>query len=144
MILTSFLGESMEGMQFDSGTWWLAALLLSGVTALLCWLLKRSYDRVEKKADNAVQKGEFDKQMDSCRAQIRAIQETYTTRATHDKDIDECRKKISKISEVYLTKEDFYREQAKTERRLEQQNEKLDRVLEILMQMQRRENAKWT
>ena len=134
----------MEGMQFDAGTRWLALALLGGVTGLLVWLLKRSYDRVEKKADNAVQKGEFDKQMDSCRAQIRAIQETYTTRATHDKDIDECRKKISKISEVYLTKEDFYREQAKTERRLEQQNEKLDRVLEILMQMQRRENAKWT
>ncbi len=123
----------MEGMQFDAGTWWLAALL--------CWLLKRSYDRVERKADSAVPKTEFDKQMDSCREQIRAIQETYTTRAVHDKDIDECRRKINKISEVYLTKEDFYREQAKTERRLEQQNEKLDRVLEILMQMQRKENA---
>ena len=141
MILTSFLGESMEGMQFDAGTWWLAALLLSGVTALLFWLLKRSYDRVERKADGAVPKVEFEKQMDSCKEQIRAIQETYTTRATHEKDIDECRRKINKISEVYLTKEDFYREQAKTERRLEQQNEKLDRVLEILMQMQRKEKA---
>lgn len=119
----------------------LAVLLLGGVTGLLCWLLKRSYDRVEKKAEGAVPKAEFDKQLDSCKSQIRAIQETYTTRATHDKDIDECRKKISKISEVYLTKEDFYREQAKTERKLEQQNQKLDRVLEILMQMQRKENA---
>ena len=118
-----------------------AVLLLGGVTGLLCWLLKRSYDRVEKKAEGAVPKAEFDKQLDSCKSQIRAIQETYTTRATHDKDIDECRKKISKISEVYLTKEDFYREQAKTERKLEQQNQKLDRVLEILMQMQRKENA---
>ena len=53
------------------------------------------------------QRAEFDKQLDSCKSQIRAIQETYTTRATHEKDIDECRKKISKISEVYLTKEDF-------------------------------------
>ena len=109
-------------MQFDAGTWWLAVLLLGG-------------------AEGAVPKAEFDKQLDSCKSQIRAIQETYTTRATHDKDIDECRKKISKISEVYLTKEDFYREQAKTERKLEQQNQKLDRVLEILMQMQRKENA---
>lgn len=91
-------------MQFDAGTWWLAVLLLGGVTGLLCWLLKRSYDRVEKKAEGAVPKAEFDKQLDSCKSQIRAIQETYTTRATHDKDIDECRKKISKISEVYLTK----------------------------------------
>lgn len=131
----------MEGMQFDAGTWWLVALLLSGVTALLFWLLKRSYDRVERKADGAVSKVEFDKQLDSCKEQIRAIQETYTTRATHDKDIEDCRRKINKISEVYLTKEDFYREQAKTERRLELQNEKLDRVLEILMQMQRKENA---
>ena len=116
-------------------------LLLGAATGLLAWLLKRSYDRVEKKADGAVPKAEFDKQMDSCREQIRAIQETYTPRTVHDKDIDECRRKINKISEVYLTKEDFYREQAKTERRLEQQNEKLDRVLEILMQMQRKEKA---
>ena len=68
-------------MQFDAGTWWLAVLLLGGVTGLLCWLLKRSYDRVEKKADGAVAKAEFDKQLDSCKSQIRAIQETYTTRA---------------------------------------------------------------
>ena len=33
-------------MQFDAGTWWLAVLLLGGVTGLLCWLLKRIYDRV--------------------------------------------------------------------------------------------------
>lgn len=58
-------------MQFDAGTWWLAVLLLGGVTGLLCWLLKRSYDRVEKKAEGAVPKAEFDKQLDSCKSQIR-------------------------------------------------------------------------
>lgn len=126
MILNSFLGESMEGMQFDAGTWWLAALLLSGVTALLCWLLKRSYDRVEKKADGAVPKAEFDKQLDDCKAQIQEIQKTYTTRSAHEKDIDECRKKITEISKNYLTREDFFREQAKTDR-------KLDQILDILM-----------
>lgn len=129
----------MAEMRFDGGTWWLAVLLLGGVTTLLSWLLKRSYEKVEKKADNAATKVEVDKQLDLCREQIRAIQETYTTRATHDKDIGECRDQISKISQEYLTKGDFYREQAKTERRLEQQNEKLDRVLEILMQI-RKEN----
>ncbi len=116
----------MEGMQFDAGTWWLAALLLSGVTALLCWLLKRSYDRVEKKADSAVPKAEFDKQLDDCKAQIQEIQKTYTTRSAHEKDIDECRKKITEISKNYLTREDFFREQAKTDR-------KLDQILDILM-----------
>lgn len=126
MILTSFLGESMEGMQFDAGTWWLAALLLSGVTALLFWLLKRSYDRVERKADGAVPKAEFDKQLDDCKAQIQEIQKTYTTRSAHEKDIDECRKKITEISRNYLTREDFFREQAKTDR-------KLDQILDILM-----------
>ncbi len=126
MILTSFLGESMEGMQFDAGTWWLAVLLLSGVTALLFWLLKRSYDRVERKADGAVPKAEFDKQLDDCKAQIQEIQKTYTTRSAHEKDIDECRKKITEISRNYLTREDFFREQAKTDR-------KLDQILDILM-----------
>ncbi len=110
------LGESMEGMQFDAGTWWLAVLLLSGVTALLFWLLKRSYDRVERKADGAVPKAEFDKQLDDCKAQIQEIQKTYTTRSAHEKDIDECRKKITEISRNYLTREDFFREQAKTDR----------------------------
>ena len=116
----------MEGMQFDAGTWWLAALLLSGVTALLCWLLKRSYDRVERKADNAVSRAEFDKQLDACKAQIQEIQKTYTTRTAHEKDIDECRKKITEISKNYLTRVDFFREQAKTDR-------KLDQILNILM-----------
>ncbi len=116
----------MEGMQFDAGTWWLAVLLLSGVTALLFWLLKRSYDRVERKADGAVPKAEFDKQLDDCKAQIQEIQKTYTTRSAHEKDIDECRKKITEISRNYLTREDFFREQAKTDR-------KLDQILDILM-----------
>lgn len=116
----------MEGMQFDAGTWWLAALLLSGVTALLFWLLKRSYDRVERKADNAVSRAEFDKQLDACKEQIQEIQKTYTTRTAHEKDIDECRKKITEISKNYLTREDFFREQAKTDR-------KLDQILNILM-----------
>lgn len=121
-----FWGASMEGMQFDAGTWWLAVLLLSGVTALLFWLLKRSYDRVERKADGAVPKAEFDKQLDDCKAQIQEIQKTYTTRSAHEKDIDECRKKITEISRNYLTREDFFREQAKTDR-------KLDQILDILM-----------
>ena len=113
-------------MQFDAGTWWLAVLLLGGGTGLLVWLLKRSYDRVEKKADNAIPKAEFDRQMDVCKKQIQKIQETYTTRTAHEKDIDECRSKITEISKNYLTREDFFREQAKTDR-------KLDQILNILM-----------
>ena len=113
-------------MQFDAGTWWLAVLLLGSVTGLLCWLLKRSYDRVEKKADSAIPKAEFDRQIDACKKQIQKIQETYTTRTAHEKDIDECRSKITEISKNYLTREDFFREQAKTDR-------KLDQILNILM-----------
>ena len=47
-------------------------------------------------------------------------------RSVHERAYDEVRGDIKKITENYLTKEDFFREQAKTER-------KLDMILDILM-----------
>ena len=92
------MGCEMEGMQFDAGTWWLAVLLLGGVTGLLCWLLKRSYDRWKRKLKVPCRRLSSTSSWIPVNPRSGRSRKTYTTRATHDKDIDECRKKISKIS----------------------------------------------
>lgn len=127
----------MEGMAFDAGTWWLAAILLTVLTGICGWALKRASERTDKTLEelrgNTVPKGEFAKELDSVKGDIREIQKNYTPRAVHEKDFDECRRHITQISEKYLTKEDFFREQAKTDRKLGTQDKKLDRILELLM-----------
>ena len=40
-------------MQFDAGTWWLAVLLLGGLTGALGYMIKHSFDKIEKKLDTA-------------------------------------------------------------------------------------------
>ena len=97
--------------------------------------VKHSFDKIEKKLDTAVPKEDFDTKIANHEAQIRKIQETYTPRTTHDKDVGELREKISRISENYLTKEDFYRENTKTDRKIESANQKIDRVIELQMQL---------
>lgn len=65
-------------MQFDAGTWWLAVLLLGGLTGALGYMIKHSFDKIEKKLDTAVPKEDFDTKIANHEAQIRKIQETYT------------------------------------------------------------------
>ncbi|MGN0633933.1 MAG: hypothetical protein ACI4JW_08690 [Oscillospiraceae bacterium] len=52
---------------------------------------------------------------------------TYFLKRTIDR-IDKCESDISKIKEDYITKEDFFREQGKTDR-------KLDRIMDILLEI---------
>lgn len=114
MVLTIFCAWEGAGMTFDAGTWWLAVLLLGGLSGVCVWMFKRSADK-------------SDKEFSAVRADIREIQRTYTPRDVHDKDVTENRKAIEDIRKNYLTKEDFLREQAKTER-------KLDKIIDMLME----------
>ena len=43
-------------------------------------------------------------------------------------ELDKCKTDIAKIKEDYITKEDFFREQGKTDR-------KLDRIMDILLEI---------
>lgn len=52
---------------------------------------------------------------------------TYFLKRTIDR-IDKCESDIAKIKEDYITKEDFFREQGKTDR-------KLDRIMDILLEI---------
>lgn len=128
-------------MLFDSGTWWLIGLLAAGLIATAEYLLKRSlFGRIDEMSskiknidDNMVKKADYEKAHDKALKDIEQIKKDYTPRDVHNKAFDEVRADIKKITENYLTKEDFFREQAKTERKLDSTENKIDRVLEILM-----------
>ncbi len=123
-------------MTFDAGTWWLAVLLLGFVTGGLVYLLKRSVfgridkmeDALKKAGETTVKKEEYEKAIQAVQGDIKQIRADYTPRAEHRKDLDECRGDIKQIKEDYITKEDFFREQGKTDR-------KLDRIMDILLEM---------
>lgn len=124
----------MNGMTFDAGTWWLIGLLATGLIGAVVFLIKRTlFSRVDdltkevkEVRDTTVKKTDYEKAEERLEADIEQIKKDYTPRSVHDKAFDEVRGDIKKITENYLTKEDFFREQAKTER-------KLDMILDILM-----------
>ena len=124
----------MNGMTFDAGTWWLIGLLATGLIGAVVFLIKRTlFSRVDdltkevkEVRDTTVKKADYEKAEERLEADIELIKKDYTPRSVHDKAFDEVRGDIKKITENYLTKEDFFREQAKTER-------KLDMILDILM-----------
>lgn len=121
-------------MTFDAGTWWLIGLLVTALIGAVVFLVKRAlFSRVDELAkevreirDGTTKKGEYEKDQEKLVRDIEQIKKDYTPRSVHERAYDEVRGDIKKITENYLTKEDFFREQAKTER-------KLDMILDILM-----------
>lgn len=119
-------------MTFDAGTWWLALLLLGGLTGTAGYLIKRAVfgrvDKMEKTVEALREESVKKASLAAVQDDIKQIRQDYTPRADHRKDLDECRADIKQIKEDYITKEDFFREQAKTDR-------KLDRIMDILLEM---------
>ena len=121
-------------MTFDAGTWWMIGLLATALIGAVVFLIKRTlFSRVDDMAkevreirDSTLKKGEYEKDQEKMLRDIEQIKKDYTPKSVHDRSYDEVRKDIKRITENYLTKEDFFREQAKTER-------KLDMILDILM-----------
>ncbi|WP_217960160.1 hypothetical protein [Acutalibacter muris] len=112
-------------MTFDSGTWWLAVLLLGFLTGALIYLLKRSLfgrvdrldESVKKLDESTVKKPSYEKDKDKLTADIERIERDYTPRSVHEKSYDELRADIKKIMETHLTKDDFIREITKLDRK---------------------------
>ena len=123
-------------MTFDAGTWWLIITILGSVIGLLTYLIKRAVfgkvDKIESRVENlektCVPKETHEKAIQECKEDIKSIREDYTPKKLHEKDFDECKTDIKKIKEDYITKEDFFREQGKTDR-------KLDKIMDILLEM---------
>ena len=121
-------------MTFDAGTWWLSCLLATSLIGAVVLLVKRElfprgYELAKEHREiraYTTKKGEYEKDQEKLVRDIEQIKKDYTPRSVHERAYDEVRGDIKKITENYLTKEDFFREQAKTER-------KLDMILDILM-----------
>lgn len=121
-------------MNFDNGTWWLAVLIIGAVTTSLTYLIKVALfsrlEKTEKGLDelekSTVSNNHHQKDMDDVRNDIEIIKTNYTTKNVHAKDFDEVREDIKKMKENYITREDFFREQLKTDK-------KLDKIMDILL-----------
>ena len=83
------------------------SFILTAALGIIGFFLKRTIDQVDKKASK--------EEMNLFREEIKEQNDK------HSKNI-EC------IKETYITKDDFYREQAKTERQL-------SRIIDILLEM---------
>ena len=94
----------MEFIEFSD----IAMTVITALIGVIGFFVKRAFDSLNEKAT---------------KAELEEVK----------KDIEVCKTDISKIKDNYLTKDDFFREQTKTEK-------KLDDMLKILMDMSRREN----
>lgn len=79
----------------------IAITVITALVGIIGFFVKRAYDSLDKKAT----KGEL---------------------AEAKKDIEACKADISQIKGKYLTKDDYFREQERTDK-------KLDRILEMLI-----------
>ena len=77
--------------------------IITGLLGVIGFFLTRSFAALDKKAD---------------KCDLEAVK----------KDIDSVRKNVADIKDKYLTREDFLREQIKTEKML-------DKIMDILMEM---------
>ena len=114
-------------MEFDAGTWWLIGILLTFLIGALGWMVKRSLDKIERKLDSAATKAELEKEVGECKqANFGNFSTPTRPRSQHQQDWTECHNDIKAIQRNFLTKEDYFREQAKPKK-------KLDQILNLLM-----------
>lgn len=114
-------------MAFDAGTWWLVGLLATALTGAVVFLVKRTlFSRVDDLSrevgeirDGTVKKADYDKAQEKMSGSIEEIKRDYTPRNIHEKSYDELRADIKKIMENFLTREDFFREHAKVDRKID-------------------------
>ena len=118
---------------------WLATFVPIGTTLIIGvigYFLKRTvFSKVDKcecaieeLRETSVKKSDHKEQAAAVHEDIEQIKKDYTPRSQHEKDNDMCRQELKEIKERYITREDFFREQAKTEK-------KLDRIMDILLEM---------
>jgi len=92
--------------------WPIVSTIVGIIVGIISYFLKRTMASLDK-CEEAVQ--------DKCdRAELAALRHDLQTR------VDGLTKDVVSIRENYLTKDDFFREQAKTDR-------KLDQIIQILM-----------
>lgn len=106
-------------MNFSADTWWLFGLICTAVIAIISFFLKRTINETDR----------HDKD-------IKEIQLTYVTKNelkevkdSTQKTLDKQQESIEEIKDQMLTKADFYRQQNKTD-------SKIDKIYDLLIQQQ--------
>ena len=105
-------------------------LALTGGIGVVGFFLKRTIselDECKKEIYEIKSNHVLSSELEKCKEEISYIKENYAT----DSSVEVCNRDIAKIKEDYITKEDFFREQTENRR-------KLDRIMEILLEIQRR------
>lgn len=124
-------------MTFNADTWWVVGIIVTALIGAVTFLIKTAVfnrvDKCEKKVELCVLRDEHEKDIAVCTEEIKQIRQDYTPRSLHSKDIDECRIDIKQIKAEVMTKEDFFREMNKFERKMDRQDEKIDRLLTIIL-----------
>ncbi len=113
---------------------WIITTAVTLGIGVISYFLKRTMSLVDQHntelqavREKCASKADLKEQTKEIKEDIRKIREDYTPRKTHQKDYDECRQDIKEIRENYLTKEDFIREIANV-------NRKLDRMTEMMIE----------
>ncbi len=106
-------------MNFTADTWWLFGILCSGAIAIIGFFLKRTINQADR----------HDKE-------IKGIQLTYVTKdelkevkESTQRSLDKQQNSIEEIKDQMLTKADFYRQQTKTDN-------KIDKIYDLLISQQ--------
>ncbi|MGN1114303.1 MAG: hypothetical protein ACI4RC_04200 [Oscillospiraceae bacterium] len=87
-------------------------LVLTGGIGVITYFLKRTISDI-----------------DNCKHDIDKIKDNYVTR----NEVNGLKDDVMQVKQNYLTKEDFYREQNKTDK-------KLDKIMDILMELKEGKN----
>jgi len=102
-------------MNFNSDVWWFA-LITGAVTSIIGFFLKQTFKRLEAHEKT-----------------IAEIQRTYVTKI----ELKEIKDDINQLKEKMLTKEDYYRSQLRMEQKIDKQNEKIDKMYDALLNIER-------
>lgn len=107
-----------KGSEYMSGTE-LYSLILTTMIAAITFFVKKAFNDLEKKADRS--------EVEKLETNLADKADTESVRSL-ERDVAGLRGNIDEIKDNYLTREDFFREQIKTEK-------KLDKIMDILMEL---------
>lgn len=97
----------------------LYSLILTTMIAAITFFVKKAFNDLEKKADRS--------EVEKLETQLADKADIDSVRSL-ERDVAGLRGNIDEIKDNYLTREDFFREQIKTEK-------KLDKIMDILMEL---------
>lgn len=97
----------------------LYSIILTTMIGIITFFVKKAFSDLERKADRD--------ELDKLEGKLDAKADRNSVKSL-EHDVEGMHRNIDEIKDNYLTREDFFREQIKTEK-------KLDKIMDILMEM---------